>query len=168
MAERIAVSYSQWLEYINGAGAKGLKSEAFSSLKGCYPVIGSEAHYGMMQRELAKLETILLKKTVAGFQTAVNRCLEEADPEILEWGIREFKRSVSCCYFFNGIEEYPQTVRKDIGSQMGESLASFVDEYSIFLKKIRENDNSSFIEDFEYICKKAKLKKYIEEFTLYV
>ncbi len=161
------VSYSQWLEYVNGAGAKGFKSQEFSSLQECYPSIGEKAQYGILEKELAKLETVLLKKSISGFQMSVNHCLEESDLEILAWGIKEFKRNVSSCYFFHAIEGYPLIVRKHLCSQIGENLAAFVDEYRIFLKKLSENDSCPFIEDFAYICKKAKLRKFIEEFNVY-
>lgn len=167
MEEITAVSYSRWLELIKGIKENGICSDEMRRIKLCYPNVVSEDYYAIIQKELAKLVTELLQKAINKFQSSVNRCLEDSDLEILEYGIKEFKRNIRTCLFFYKIEGYPFTVRKNLCDQAIENLSAFINEYTYFVKKLRENDSSLFVEDFEYICKKAKLQKYIEEFNVY-
>lgn len=167
MKEMEMISYSQWLELMNKVQEKGMCSDEMQRLHVVCPEVNTKNHYQFIQNELSKLETELLRKTIYQFEASVNRCLEDLDLEFLNKGIRIFKKNIYHCFFFNNIEQYPYTVRKNLCNQLINPLISFTKEYAQFVKKLREDNNSLFIDDFDYICKKAKLKKYIEEFNVY-
>lgn len=167
MKEVEIISYAQWLEVIDKVQEKGMCSDEMQQLHIVYPAVSTKNHYQCIQNEISKLETELLRKTIYQFEASVNHCLEDFDLELLNNGIRVFKKNIQHCFFFNDIEEYPYAVRKNLCNQLISHLISFTEEYAKFVKRLREDNNSLFIEDFDYICKKAKLKKYIEEFNIY-
>ncbi|MCI8427803.1 MAG: hypothetical protein HFJ03_09765 [Lachnospira sp.] len=167
MKEIAVISYSQWLELIDRVKEKGVCSDEMYQLHMVCPQVNTEKCYYLIQNEISKLETQLLRKVMYQFESSVNRCLEDFDLELLNHGIRVFKKSVQHCFFFNDIEQYPYAIRKNLCNQLIKNLMVFTQEYAEFVKKLREDNNSLFIEDFDYIYKKAKLKKYIEEFNVY-
>lgn len=162
------ISCAQWLELVHAAGKKGARSDEMCMLATVYPSLSAEGYYSTVQKELAGLESALLKKAMNRFQKAVNLSLEDADAEILKSGIKEFKQTVYRCFFFNGMEEYPYAIRKDLCIQVVRKLTDFTDEYENFVKRFGESSYGPFIEEFDYICRKANLKKYVEGFNVYV
>lgn len=162
------VTYSQWLEYVRYAKEKGIKSDEMQFLSQCYPQVNMQDYQDYLNNELTKLEISLLKKVVDKFQTSVNMCLDELDLELLERALKEFKKEVSICFFFNKITQYPQNMREKLTLQMLEGLSGFAKEFQMYVKRIEDGSNDLFISDFSYICKKAKIIKYIEELNIYV
>ena len=156
------VTYSQWLEFVNEARKGGFKCSALNELKSCYPGNIMTGYDRIMLNELAKLETGLIKKTIDRFQKAVNEGIEEYDLEAIQFGIKEFKKNVANCFFFANIDEYPRLIKEELGTQLVEKFGAFIVEYANFVKRSSENGGSLFFEEFRYICKKAKLKDFIE------
>lgn len=161
---RAALPYQQWLELVNEAEKKGFASDELCRLQTVYPVIGVSGYDNIVAKETAKLAAVLMKRMIDRFQSCVNRCLEEADTEILRSALRDLKQNIRRCFFFHGIEEYPHAVKRELCDQMVAKLTDFAEEYAGYVKRAGENDHSSFMEEFDYLCKKAGLKKYIEGF----
>lgn len=156
------ITYSQWLGIVKKARNGGLESEDLEELKSCYPRNLMPEYEKIMLNELAILETILIKKTIEKFQKNVNISVEECDLEAIRFGIREFKSNVSKCFFFESIGGYPVLIKKELGMQLVEKYEAFIDEYMNFVKKTSECDGDLFFDEFGYICKKAKLKNFIQ------
>lgn len=153
---------------VNNVKAKGARCEEFQQLQGCYPDSAGTAYEYMIQNELAKLETLLLKSAVKKYQRAINWCLEENDLEIAEYAMRDFRKDIRGCFFFARIPEYPETVRKDLTLQMEENLLLFQRDFEQFIKRLSQRDNSVFTQDLLYRYKKWNLSKIIREYRSYV
>lgn len=156
------VTYSQWLEFVKDAQDGGLKCDALNELKSCYPGNIMPYYERTMLSELAKLESCLLKKTVCRFQKVVNAGIEAHDLEAIQLGIKEFKINVANCFFFANIDEYPRLIKEELGMQLVDKFEAFLAEYTNFVKKTGEYGGNLFLEEFGYICKKAKLNRFIE------
>lgn len=156
------ITYSQWLDFVRKARNGGLESEDLEELKSCCPRNLMPEYESIMLNELIILETILIKKTIKKFQNIVNTSVEECDLEAIQFGIREFKSNVSKCFFFESIGGYPVLIKKELGMQLVEKYEAFIDEYMNFVKKTSECGGDLFFDEFGYICKKAKLKNFIQ------
>lgn len=162
------VAYSQWLEYVRDVKDKGIRCDSMTQLCSSYPKVSMQDYHEHIYNELAKLEILLLSESMDRFQSAVNKCLSENDLEFLSGGIRTLKKELSICFFFHKIEQYPRGMKEELTIQMVESLRDFIQEFQKYVKRIEENGNDIFVSDFCYICKKAKLEKYVEEQNIYV
>ncbi|MBD5459852.1 MAG: hypothetical protein HDR26_02755 [Lachnospiraceae bacterium] len=107
----------------------------------------------------------MIKKTIDKFQDIVNTGIEEYDLEIIKTGIREFKKNVAVCFFFADIHEYPLLIREELATRLTEKFKDFIAEYMSFVRRTSQYGGSLFFEEFEYICKKAKLDKFIEGYV---
>lgn len=160
--------YVEWLALVNQVKVKGLRCEEFQRLQSCYPESAGSTYERMIRNELAKLETLLLKSAVKKYQRAINLCLEENDLESAERGMRDFKKNIRGCFFFTRIPEYPEKVRKDLALQIEESLLLFQQEFEQFIRRLSQNDDSLFTQDFLYRYRKWNLLKIIREYRSYV
>ncbi len=161
------IPYMQWMVHLGRIKEKGIRSEEFYLLTECCPIMAAEDQYIIVQKEMEKLEMVLLKNTMELFQKSVNCSLEDVDLEILIRAIHQFKKNINCCFFFCRIKDYPLRIRKNLYGKVAEKLLSFLEEYFRFLRKMNEAESSRFMEDFSYICQKAGLKKYVEGFDFY-
>lgn len=162
------ITCSQWLELVRTVKEKGIKCDGMESLCLSCPQINMVEYQELLYNELAKLETVILRETIERFEISVNRCLTENDLEYLNHGIRDLKKDLSVCFFFHKIEQYPIIIRKGLTVQMTENLSGFLKEFDRYVKRIEESGSDIFFSDFGYICRKANLKKYIEELNIYV
>ena len=161
------VAYSQWLEYVRNVKGKGIRCDSMVQLCSSYPQVNMQDYHEYIYNELVKLEILLLSESIDGFQSAVNKCLSENDLEFLNRGIINLKKEISMCFFFNEIEQYPQDMKEKLTTQMVEILSSFIKEFQKYVKRMEDSVNDMFVSDFCYICKKAKLKKYVEGLNIY-
>lgn len=138
-------------------------SESFAALKSAYPQAAGEAYVPMVQKELARLETCLLKRAFDRFQKEINRCLEEADIEAAESAMRNLKKNLRACLFYNGIPEYPQAVRESMNAEIRENASAFWQDYLRFLRKLSYTDGSAFVEELFYRCRKCNVDQVILE-----
>lgn len=166
--EKKCIAYSQWLDYIRVIKDDGIACKELDKIACSYPQVDLCNYQDIVYNELAKMEVILLRNVIENFQKSVNICLSENDLEYLSQGVKRFKRDVQKCFFFNAIDEFPGNMREKLATQMVESLHGFSKVFSAFVKNIEENESDLFISDFVYICKKARLKKFIEEQNIYV
>ena len=162
------VPYAEWLELINHVKAKGVRCGEFQQLRKCYPDSAGFAYERMIQNELAKLEIFLLNHAVKKYQRAINLCLEENDLESLECAMRDFRKNIRDCFFFVGIPEYPEAVRKDLAMQIEENFLMFQREFEKFIKRLAQNNNNLFTQDLVYRYRKWNLSKIIREYRSYV
>lgn len=157
------ISYADWAALVAKTRADGVGSEAFAALKNAYPQTAGEAYVPMVQKELARLETCLLKRAFDRFQKEINLCLEEADIEGAEAAIRNLKKNLRACLFYNGILEYPQTIRESMNAEIRKNVRAFWQEYLRFLRKLSYTDGSAFVEELLYRCRKCNVDQVILE-----
>lgn len=152
------ISYADWICLISGVMAKGLACEEFNVLKEAYPHSVNESYDMMIYNQLAKLEEYMLKESVGIFQKQMTLCLEEMDLEIAEVAFSRFRRHYINCMFFLRIPDYSESVKSKLSDEIIRNLKSFIESFTKYLKRIEYADNSVFIQDYVYICKK-NLKK---------
>lgn len=152
------ISYSYWISLISSVMIKGLACEELNELKVTYPHSVGNSYDTMIYNQLAKLEEYMLKETVGCFQKQMTLCLEERDLEIAEMAFSRFRKHYKNCMFFLQIPDYLESVKSKMSSEIIRNLNSFIELFTKYLKKIECADNSIFIQDYVYICKK-NLKK---------
>lgn len=152
------ISYADWLSLISGVMTKGLACEEFSKLKEVYPYSAGDSYDMMIYNQLAKLEEYMLKESVGTFQKQMTLCLEEMDLEIAEVAFSRFRRHYINCMFFLQIPNYSESVKSKLSGEIIRNLKSFIESFTKYLKGIEYADNSVFMQDYVYICKKY-LKK---------
>lgn len=157
------ISYGEWLSLVNGTRNKGQVCNEFELLQKCYPKRAGSSCEQMIHNELAKLQTVLLKKAINKYQKAIILCLEESDLEIVEIAFRNLKKSIYCCLFFTRIEEYPDSIKENLKKQIQKNILAFQVEFELFLNQLALEDNSHFVQDLVYICKKRNLAKIVLE-----
>lgn len=157
------ISYTEWISLVNSVKEQGLHGETFSTLQNCYPKNIGTVYEKNIQSELAKFETIIMKKTIDKFQTAINLTLEEQDLEILQTAVVHLKKDIRKCLFFLKIEEFPQEFKESMYMQIYKIVSSFQSEIEHYITQIMMNNASGFIEDLAYIFSKQNLKKYVME-----
>ena len=64
MKEIAVISYSQWLELIDRVKEKGVCSDEMYQLHMVCPQVNTEKCYYLIQNEISKLETQLLRKVM--------------------------------------------------------------------------------------------------------
>ena len=117
-----------------------------------------ESYDIMIYNQLAKLEKYMLKESVGSFQKQMTSCLEEVDLEIAERAFARLKRHYINCMFFLQIPDYSESVKSKMSDEIIRNMQSFIESFVRYLKRIEYIDNSVFIQDYVYICKK-NLKK---------
>lgn len=148
------VSYAEWIALIAAIQKKGMNAREFEQIKHTYPLVSGEAYTPLIYNELGKLEQYLLNSSFAKFQKAIGRCLEEMDLEIAESAMRNLKKNLAECLFFDGIEQYPPSVRARMAQEIQRIVESFWQEYLKYIKRLEYADGGSFVQDLAYMCKK--------------
>lgn len=152
------ISYADWISLISGVMTKGLTCEELNKLKVVYPHSVGDSYDTMIYNQLAKLEEYMLKETISSFQKQMTLCLDEMDLEIAEMAFSKFRRHYINCMFFLQIPSYPESVKSKMLDEISKNINSFIESFLKYLKKIEYADNSVFMQDYVYICKK-KLQK---------
>lgn len=161
------ISYTDWLKYVEVSKEKGRHCKEFKILQ-CSALVYLGTDYdNFIRNELAKLETQLMKTAIENFQKSVNKSMEEIDIYIFEQGIREFKKSISDCMFFDSIAGYSMKIRNDIKKNIRFHFMRFIDEFAKYIKKFMEYESDSYVNEMIYVYKKANIKKFIQERTIY-
>ena len=161
------IPWTQWITLSKAVEKKGIRCPEWETFSGSIPQIFAAEGELLLERELARLETVLLQKSIRRLQDSFRLCMEDGDLSVLERGIRDFKREIAACFYFNQLEGFPARVKKDIGSQVLETLQGFVGEFMGYVRKMDENGTNDFLDEVTYLCQKAKLKKYVGEFDVY-
>lgn len=161
------ISYTAWLIYIKASYEKGRHCDEFKMLRCSSPDISGTDYEKYVWNELAKLESQFIKTAVEDFQNSVNKSLEEMDVYIFERGIKEFKRSINDCVFFDSIKGYSAEMKSKLKENIQSSFMLFIDEFAKYIKKLREYERDSYANEVIYIYKKANLVKFIQERTVY-
>lgn len=167
MGEIKTISYADWLKYVRASYEKGRHCNEFKVLQCSSPILLGTDDENYVWNELAKLESKFIKAAVDGFQNAVNKSLEETDVYIFERGIKEFKKNIIDCVFFDGIEGYSAAMKSRLKESIRFNFMLFIDEFAKYIKKLMEFENDSYINEVIYIYKKANIKKFIQERTVY-
>ncbi len=152
------ISYEDWISLISGVMTKGLACEELNELKEVYPYSFGNSYDMMIYNQLAKLEEYMLRESVGRLQKQMTLCLEEMDLEIAEVAFSRFRKHYINCMFFLQIPDYSKSVKSKISEEIIRNLKSFIESFIKYLKRIEYADNSVFIQDYVYICKK-NLKK---------
>ena len=152
------IPYADWSSLISGVITKGLACEELNELKGVYPHSIGDLYDTMIYNQLAKLEEYMLKESAGSFQKQMTLCLEDMDLEIAEMAFSRFRKHYINCMFFLQIPDYSESVKSKMLDEIKRNLNSFIESFTKYLKKIEYADNSVFIQDYVYICKK-NLKK---------
>ncbi|MCR4791791.1 MAG: hypothetical protein K5871_03510 [Lachnospiraceae bacterium] len=165
--DREQIPYSEWVECIKASVLKGRKSPEFSRLLISDPVVAGDGLGIIIRNEIAKLETVLLRSAADDFQSSVNKCFEDHDLFLFEKGLRDFKKVVRDCLFFDGISALPAETKNDLRKEISNNLSAFVEEFSKYMRRLSEYEGDAFVGEFFYMYKKSNLKKFIEEQVSY-
>lgn len=152
------ISYADWVSLITDVMTKGLMCDELNELKVVYPHSAGDSYNTMIYNQLVKLEEYMLRESVGSFQKQMILCLNEMDLEIAEMAFSKFRRHYINCMFFLQIPDYPESVKSKMSDEIRKNMNSFIESFMKHLKKIEYADNSVFIQDYIYICKK-KLHK---------
>lgn len=161
------VTYSQWLKYVRLTIEKGRHCDEFKALQCSSPVLNGTEYENFALPELAKLESRLIKDAIEDFEKSINKSFEEFDIYIFEKGLKVFKRSISDCVFFNDLNVFSRDARDRLNESIRMNYLLFIDEFAKYIRKMYEYDNYSYVDEMHYIYKKANIKKFIQEQTMY-
>ncbi len=155
------ISYEDWLSLISKVMTKGMASKELDEIKVVYPKTAGSSHESMICNQLAKLEEFMVKETINSFQKKMILCGEEMDSEIADIACRKLKKHYDDCMFFMQNPSYPESVKKKIHSEVKRIVTSYIDMFFEDLKKLEYANNSAFVRDYIYICKKKlnRIKK---------
>lgn len=148
------VSYSEWISLISDVTIKGLACEELSKLKVVYPHAVGESYDNIIYNQLAKLEQFMLKETIRIFQKQMSTCLSEIDLEMAENAFVKIKKHYKDCMFFLQIPDYSESVKRKMSDEIIRNMQAFSESYIKYIKKIEFEDNSTFIQDYVYVCKR--------------
>lgn len=148
------ISYADWVSLISGVMTKGLTCDELNELKVVYPRSVGASYDTMIYNQLAKLEEYMIRESVRFFQKQMTLCLDEMDLEIAETAFSKLRRHYINCMFFLQIPEYPESVKSKMSDEIKKNIGLFIEAFMKYLKKIEYADNSVFIQDYVYICKK--------------
>lgn len=161
------ISYSEWLKYVRVTIEKGRHCDEFKALQCSSPVLMNTEHENYAIDELSKLESKLIKDAIGDFQKSINKSFEEMDIYIFEKGVKLFKKSISDCVFFNTLDSFSDKTKNGLKESIRMNYQLFIDEFSKYLRIMYEYGNYSFVDEMNYIYKKAGIQKFIQEQTLY-
>ncbi len=161
------MSYTDWLKYVKLSRENGRHCNEFKILQCASPMLSGTDYDNYVRNELAKLESKLIKTAVDDFQRSVNKSFEERDVYIFEKGIKELKSSIIDCIFFDNIAGYSAEIKNDLKENIQLNFILFIDEFSKYIKKLMEDESDSYVNEIIYIYKKANVKKFIQERTIY-
>ena len=165
MSEIAYISYSEWTDLISAVIRKGLSCNELEIIKTVYPNAVGDAYDPMIYNQVARLEEYLIKASVDIFQKQMNMCFEENDIEMAEIAFSKLKRHLLNSMFFMQIPYYTESVKVGITGEIKKNLYLFFDAFSSYLKKLELADNSAFVQDYIYICRKRMrtIKRMLEE-----
>lgn len=161
------ISYSEWLKFVKVTIEKGKHCDEFKVLQCSSPVLVNTDYENYAIAELSKLESKLIKDAIGDFQKSINESLEAADIYIFEKGVRAFKKSISDCIFFNDLDSFSSKAKNELKENIRMNYLLFIDEFTKYIRKIYEYGNYSYIDEMNYIYKKACIQKFIQEQTVY-
>lgn len=163
MQEIKEVSYSEWLALVNEVKENGPNCAEFLLLQQCYPHRSGDSYEQMVQKELAKMETVYIQNAVRDFQRSIARSLDEGDLEIARSAIRSLRKNARGSVFFLNNEKYPDTICKNMISEIKRNCQLFQKDFKCFLRRLEQENNSCFIQDFIYLCRKCDMLKFVLE-----
>ena len=152
------VSYSDWSLLISEIMKKGLACEELNKIQDVYPHSVGESYDAVIYNQLARLEQYMIRETVNIFQKQMKACIDEIDLEMAEVAFIRLKKHYMRCMFFLQIPDYPESVKNKMSKEIIRNMQSFSGSFLKYLKKLEYEDNSTFIQDYVYVCKK-NLKK---------
>ncbi len=161
------IPYAEWINYIRVSSERGRKCSEFEQLCITAPMVSGNEYEAYIHNEIAKLEVELIRSLIDDFQKSVNRCFEEHDLFVFEMGLREFKKAVRDCLFFDDISAFSEEVRNDLRREIRMNLAVFLDEFSKYMRRVSEYEGDAFVNEFFYMYKKANIKKFVMEQVVY-
>lgn len=161
------ISYSEWLKYVRVAIEKGKHCDEFKALQCSSPMLINTEYENYAIAELSKLELKLIKDAIGDFQKSINKSFEEADIYIFEKGVRVFKKSILDCVFFNALDSFSCTTKNGLKESIRMNYLLFIDEFAKYIRKMYEYGNYSYVDEMNYIYKKARIQKFIQEQTVY-
>lgn len=167
MGDRKQIPYADWINYVRMSREKGRRCPEFYELRISSPIIGGSEYDTYIHNEIAKLEVELIRALVDDFQKSVNTCFEEHDLFIFEKGLRDFKRAVRECLFFDEISDFSEDVRNNLKKEIRMNLSVFLDEFSKYMRKLSEYEGDVYINEFFYMYKKANITKFVREQIVY-
>lgn len=154
MNETQYVSYAEWVALIAAIQKKGITCQEFERIRTVYPQAAGEAYTPVIYKELGKLEEYLLDDSFLQFQRTVSNSLEERDIELAESAIRSLKKNLKACLFFNQIPEYAESIKSGMTLEVQKNMEAFRQEYLKYLRRLEYSDNSGFVQDLIYRCRK--------------
>lgn len=163
----VKIPYSEWVGYVRVSAQIGRNCDEFEMLKKTSPDIGNNEYQDYVKRELAKLETKLIKDSIISFQKMVNNSFAEMDVYIFEKGLKALKKNVLECLFFDEFDDYSKEVKNELKKGIQMNYMLFIDEFSNYLKREYGYDYSSYMDEIEYVYKKAGIKRFVQEHTMY-
>ncbi len=161
------IPYAEWINYIRVSREKGRKCFEFEQLCDTAPMVSGNEYDTYIHNEIAKLEVELIRSMVDDFQKSVNRCFEEQDLFVFEIGLREFKKAVRDCLFFDDVSVFSEEVRNNLKREIRMNLAMFIDEFSKYMRRLSEYEGDVYVNEFFYMYKKANIKKFVREQVVY-
>ena len=161
------IPYSEWLKYVRVTIEKGKHCDEFKALQCSSPMLINTDYENYAIAELSKLELKLIKGAIGDFQRSINKSFEEADIYIFEKGVRAFKKSIKDCVFFNALDSFSGKTKNRLKESIRMNYLFFIDEFSKYIRKMYEYGNYSYVEEMNYIYKKACIQKFIQEQTMY-
>lgn len=167
MEERKQIPYADWINYVRAAREKGRESSEFRELCFLTPIIRGNEYDTYIQNEIAKLEVELIRSMIEDFQKSVNLCMEEHDLYFFEKGLRNFKKAFYDCLFFDAITSVSENVRNSVKKGIWDNLSIFLDEFSIYVRKLSEYESDMYVNEFLYVYKKSKISKFVQEQLIY-
>ena len=161
------ISYADWLNLVKASRLKGRKCPEFAALCVSSPILGSEEYDAYIHNEMASLEVELIRTLTYDFQKSVNHSFEEQDLYIFETGLRDLKKAVTDCLFFDKIPAFSIGVKNNLKKEIWMNLSAFLGEFSKYMRKMSEYGGDPYIDEFLYIYKKADINKFIREQVTY-
>ena len=159
------ITYAKWLKLVRESCKKGRTCEEFEELRISNLDVKDETYDSYIAKELAELETGIIRDSLENFQKAINKSLEENDIYIFEKGARTFKTSIKDCVFFEYLNGYSDSMRKQLKESISMNYLMFLDEFDNYLKMQQGYGNYQFLEEMGYIYKKVGIKKCVRELT---
>lgn len=166
MAE-VKIPYSEWIGYVRVSAQRGRNCDEFEMLKNTSPKIENNEYQEYVKKELVKLETKLIQDSIISFQKMVNKSFAEVDIYIFEKGLKALKKSILECLFFDALEDYSKGLKNELKKGIQMNYMLFIDEFSNYLRREYGYDNSSYMDEIEYVYKKAGIKRFVQEHTMY-
>jgi hypothetical protein len=161
------IPYFEWVDYVKVSTQRGKKCQEFNILMNTFPDFNMDKYQDYAKNELIKLEMKLIKDSILSFQKTVNKSMSETDVYIFEKGVKTLKKDIVNCLFFDNIDCFSNSIKNDLRKSVKKNYMLFLDEFINYLRKAYCYDYSSYIDDINYVFKRANIKKFIQEHTDY-